>query len=59
MLIEIYLNNKSQHDALGFHKRVSDKHLRVDIDALREMLQKQEIHQICWVNKQPQFINKN
>ena len=50
MLIEIYLNNKSQHDALGFHKRVSDKHLRVDIGALREMLQKQEIHQ---------FINKN
>ena len=31
--IEIHLDSKYQHDALGFHKRVSDKHLRTDIGA--------------------------
>ena len=50
--IEIYADNKSLHGALQPHKHVSDKRLRIDIVALKGMLQKQEIHhQICWANK--------
>ena len=31
---------------------VSEKHLKVHIGRLKEMLQNVEIHQICWANKQ-------
>ena len=47
--IEIYTDNKSLHDALRSQKYVSDKCLRIDIGALKEMLHKKEIDSIHWL----------
>ena len=48
--MEICTDKKSLHDALWSHKHVSDKRFRIDIGALKDMLQTQETDQICWVN---------
>ena len=47
--IEIYTDIKSLHDALRSQKYVSDKRLRVDIGALKEVLHKKEIDKIHWI----------
>ena len=49
ILIEIYMDNKFPHDVLQSQKWVSDKHHRIDIGALKEMLYKKEIDNIHWV----------
>ena len=45
------------------HKNVSDKHLRIDTGALKEMLHKKETDKTYWIKKEhyiiSRFINKN
>ena len=39
------------------HKNVSDKHLRIDIGALKEMLHKKETDKIYWIKKEHYIYN--
>ena len=49
--IEICTDNKSLHDALRSQKYVSDKRLRIDIGALKEMLHQKKINKIHWIKR--------
>ena len=49
ILIDIYTDNELLHDALWSQKYVSDKHSRIDIGALKEMLHNKEIDNIHWI----------
>ena len=51
------MNNKSLHDALRSQIYVSDKRLRIDIGALKEMLHKKEIDNIHWVERECQLAD--
>ena len=44
--IEIYTDSKRLYDALQSQKYVSDKRLRIDLGALKEMLHNKEIDKI-------------
>ena len=43
--ITAYVDNRSIIEALESTKQVDDKHLRIDIGALKELIFKNEIHQ--------------
>ena len=47
--IKVYTDNKSLYDALHTTNLVNDKRLRVDIAALREMREKENV-KFSWVN---------
>ena len=51
------MNNKLLHDALRSQIYVSDKRLRIDIGALKEMLHKREIDNIHWVERECQLAD--
>ena len=54
---EIYTDNKSLHDALQSQKYVSDKCLKIENGALKEMLHKKVIKNINWVKKEHKLAN--
>ena len=52
-----YTDNKSLIDVLDSKKNVEDKRLRIDLALLKELLQKNEIASIKWVNTHGQLAN--
>ena len=53
--IEVVTDNKSLHDALKSPKYVSDKRLRIDIAALKQLIMNKDIHMIHWVKTDEQL----
>ena len=50
-------DSKGLHTALYSTKAVQDKRLRVDIASLREMLERQELDQVCWIQSSDQLAD--
>ena len=55
--IEIITDNKSLRDALQSKKVVSEKRLRIDIAALKESIDENNITKITWVNAEKQLAD--
>ena len=50
-------DSKGLHSALYSTKAVQDKRLRVDIASLKEMLERQELDQVCWIESSDQLAD--
>ena len=50
-------DSRGLHTALYSTKAVQDKRLRVDIASLREMLERQELDQVCWIQSSDQLAD--
>ena len=50
-------DSKGLHSALYSTKAVQDKRLRVDIASLREMLERRELDQVCWIQSSDQLAD--
>ena len=48
--INCYVDNKSLFDSLNSSKNVDDRRLRIDLAVLCEMIERNEIHSIKWVD---------
>ena len=55
--IEVYTDNKSLHDASQSSKYVTDKCLRIDIGALKEIIFNKEIESITWIKSAQQIAD--
>ena len=55
--IDIYTNNKSLHDAIHSEKYVSEKQLRIDIGALKELIVQNKSTRILWAKSKNQPAN--
>ena len=55
--IEVVTDNKPLHDALKSPKYVSDKRLRIDIAALKQLIMNKDIHMIHWVKTDEQLAD--
>ena len=55
--IRCFVDNKSLVDALQSYKGVEDKRLRINIAALREMLERKEIDEVVWVHTSDQLAD--
>jgi len=56
-VIRCYVDNKSLVEALHSTKSVEDKHLRIDIAALKDLLETQEITSVSWVRSAKQLAD--
>ena len=52
-----FSDNKSLTDSLTSLKQVNDKRLRLETTVLRNMLEKEEIIQVSWVNSSEQLAD--
>ena len=50
-------DNKSLHDAVYSTKTLTEKRLKMELCAIRESLEKQEIHSVIWVCSEDQFAD--
>ena len=57
ILIEVYTDNKSHHEALQSSKYVTDKCLRIDIGALKEIISNKQIENIIWIKSAHQIAD--
>ena len=55
--IQCFVDNKSLVDALHSSHRVEDKRLRIDIAVLQDMLSREEVTSVKWVNTEDQLAN--
>ena len=55
LTIKAITDNKSLYDAVHSTKTIEDKRLKVDICALRDMMQRKEIHHIEWIEAENQI----
>ena len=55
--IEIVTDSKSLCDAIKSVKTVTERRLRVDINAVKEALHKNDIHKVSWVKSQSQLAD--
>ena len=55
--IKAITDNKSLYDAVHSTKTVEDKRLKVDICALRDMMQRKEIHNVEWIESDNQIAD--
>ena len=53
--IKAITDNKSLYDAVHSTKTIEDKRLKVDICALRDMMQRKEIHNVEWIESDNQI----
>ena len=56
-LIHCFVDNGSLVDSLYSTKSVEDKHLRIDIAVLKDMLAQRQIHSVSWVQSSKQLAN--
>lgn len=56
--IEVVTDNLSLHNALKSNKQITDKRLRVDLAAIKEMLSRKEISRVKWVEGKYQLADK-
>ena len=52
-----FTDNKSLTDSLTSLKQVNDRRLRLEITVLRNMLEKEEITTVTWVNSSEQLAD--
>ena len=57
LAIEVVTDNKSLKDALESTKYVSDKRLRIDIGALKQLLKNKDVNKVTWVNTEQQLAD--
>ena len=57
ILIHCITDNKSLCDQLKSNKYVSDKRLRIDTNALKELTQSNKIHTFKWISTEKQIAN--
>ena len=55
--IYIYSDNKSLHDAIHSEKYVSEKRLRIDIGALKELIVQHKSTRILWTKSKNQLAD--
>lgn len=56
-LVNCLVDNRSLVDALYSTKAVDDKHLRINMAVLRDMLSRKDIHSVKWVRSAQQLAN--
>ena len=56
-LVKCYVDNKSLVDSLYSTKQVDDKHLRINLAVLGDMLEQGEISSVTWVQSARQLAN--
>ena len=55
--VKCYVDNKSLVEALHSTKSVEDKHLRIDVAVLRDMMQRKDISEVSWIQAAKQLAN--
>ena len=55
--IEAYVDNKSVRDAVYSAKSVKDSKLKLDVEAIKEMLHKKEVNKIQWIAGEKMIAN--
>ena len=55
--MEAFIDCKNLHDAIYSTKSVGEKHLRIDVAAIKEMLARDEICQVNLVSSHNQLAN--
>ena len=55
--IEAYVDNKSVRDAVYSAKSVKDSKLKLDVEAIKEMLHKKEVSKIQWIAGEKMIAN--
>ena len=55
--IHCYIDNKSLVDSLSSYKQVKDRRLRLDTTILENMIAREEIDEIFWVNSSDQLAD--
>ena len=53
--IDCYIDNKSLYDNIHSTKMVAEKRLRIDIASIKQMIQREEISQVIWVDTSHQI----
>ena len=56
-LVKCYVDNRSLVDAVHSTKAVEDKHLRIDVAVLRDMLHRGDVSEVSWVQSSRQLAN--
>ena len=54
---EVYIANKSLHDVLRSRKYVTNKHLGIDIGALKEIIYNKKFESITWIKSAQQIAD--
>lgn len=57
MPIDCYIDNKSLFESVHSTKAVSEKRLRIDIASIKEMIQKEEISSVKWIETNLQLAD--
>ena len=57
IVVRCFVDNKSLVEALYSTKSIEDKHLRISLAVLRDMLNKHSIHSVAWVQSSHQLAN--
>lgn len=55
--VRCFVDNRSLVDSLYSTKAVDDKYLRINIAVLRDLLDKNELHNVTWVPSSQQLAN--
>ena len=56
-LVKCYVDNKSLVENLYSTKLVEDKQLRINIAVIRDMLERRDLSEVCWVQSARQIAN--
>ena len=56
-LVKCYVDNKSLVENLYSTKLVDDKQLRINIAVIRDMLEREDLREVCWVQSARQIAN--
>ena len=56
-LVKCFVDNRSLVDAVYSTKSVEDKHLRVDVAVLRDMVNRGDLSEVSWVQSSHQLAN--
>ena len=56
-IVNCFVDNKSLVDALYSTKNVEDKHLRIDIAVLKDMISQKYLNEVSWVESAQQLAN--
>ena len=55
--IRCFVDNRNLVEALNSYKMVDDRRLRIDISALKEMLEREELHEVKWIDTSKQLAD--
>ena len=55
--VKCFVDNRSLVEALSSYKQVDDRHLRIDISVLKDMLSAEELKEVTWVDTSKQLAD--